>query len=462
MNQVHRFPNFGVTLGGHMMWNLPGLWHEIVIGLGKAVANYGADSITSIGVDTWGVDFAFLSPSQELMSLPYHYRDHQNDGMLAEAFEIVPRETIYQRTGLQFMPINSLYQLLAIRKRRPELIEGARDFLMMPDVFHWLLSGEVSHERTDSSTTQLYDPQQQDWSDSLISEFGFPREMFGQLTDPGTTLGPPRNSLRNETGLGSHTSVIVPGSHDTASAVLAVPTAKRTSDKPDWCYISSGTWSLMGIETNAPIISEATLDGNFTNEAGVYGTNRILKNIAGLWLIQECQRIWRKQGQAYDWDQIVQMARQVPEGHCVIDPDHPSLVSPESMPDSLCELATAQGRNLSSHAEIARCAFDSLALRYAQVFRMLENLTGETIQQIHVVGGGSQNGLLCQLTANACQRPVLAGPFEATAIGNAMVQAISLGWLEDALQARAMLQRLEPPREYQPQNATIWARLLAE
>lgn len=456
MEQVHRFPNFGVMMGEHLMWNLPGLWHEIVEGITKAVKTYGADSIASIGVDTWGVDFAFLTDSDELLTLPYHYRDRQNEGMLEQAFEVVPREEIYQHTGLQFMNINSLYQLLAIRKRQPEIFARVRHFLMIPDLFHWLLSGKISHEKTDSSTSQLYDPRQQAWSDQLISKFDLPRSMFGELTEPGTTLGGLRESLLQQTGASAETKVILPASHDTASAVLAVPRATPTHDRPDWCYISSGTWSLMGIETRQPIISEQSSEWNFTNEAGAYGTNRVLKNIAGLWLIQECQRIWKREGNDYSWEQIVQMARKAPEGHCFIDPDDPTLVAPEHMPDAIATLATKAGHPLSSHGAIARCAFDSLALRYARVLGMLEQLAGERIETIHIVGGGAQNDLLCQMTANACQRRVLAGPTEGTAIGNAMVQAISLGWLEDYHQARQILSQLEPPREYKPANQERW------
>jgi len=470
LHEVHRFPNFGVRLGNHLMWNLPGLWHEILQGLGLAAKRFSAENILSVGVDTWGVDFALLGGSQELLSWPFHYRDSQTEGGLERAFRVVPAAEIYRQTGLQRMSINSLYQLLAIRERQPRLLELAQHFLMMPDLFHWLLSGQTSHEITDVSTSQLYNPLQRDWAWPLIEQFGLPRGMFGPLTTAGTSLGALRGSVQSETGLSAATQVILPGTHDTASAVVAVPVDAAPSVRPDWCYISSGTWSLMGVEVSEPIVTDVTAELNFTNEAGVGGTTRLLKNIAGLWLIQECRRIWARQGREYSWEQMVAMATAVPGCRWFVNPDDPALNAPEDMPRTLRELArtgvggssgsgggSSAGRGgPESDAEILRCAFDSLARRYAEVLRNLEQVIDGRIETIYVVGGGVQNQLLCQLTADACQRPVVAGPSEATAMGNALVQATRIGWVADVRQARQWLAEQQPRIIYHPQQTELW------
>jgi rhamnulokinase len=456
LHEVHRFPNFGVRIGHHLMWNLPGLWQEILNGLSLAVKKFTAARIASVGVDTWGVDFAMLSESQELLSLPFHYRDPQTEGGLERAFAVVPQTEIYRQTGLQFMTINSLYQLLAIQARQPQLLGLARHFLMMPDLFHWLLSGELSNETTDVSTSQLYDPTHQAWAHDLIARFALPTTMFGSLTAAGTSLGPLRASVQQETGLGAATQVVLPGTHDTASAVVAVPVNQLPTTAPDWCYISSGTWSLMGVEVSKPIINERTAEHNFTNEAGVGGTTRLLKNIAGLWLIQECRRIWERSGRAYTWEQMADMARGVPPCQFFVNPDDPALNAPADMPQTIRELAARRGAAPETDAEILRCAFDSLARRYSEVLRSLEQIIGRRIESIYVVGGGVQNQLLCQLTADACDRPVIAGPSEATAIGNALVQATRLGWVSDIQQARQWIAAQQPRLVYEPQQSAIW------
>jgi rhamnulokinase len=460
MHEVHRFPNFGVRLGNHLMWNLPGLWQEILNGLSLAAEKFRDCEIASVGVDTWGVDFALLSDSQELLSLPFHYRDRQTEGGLERAFAVVEATEIYRQTGLQFMPINSLYQLLAIRARQPQWLEMAAHFLMMPDLFHWLLSGQVSHEITDVSTSQLYNPTTKDWAFDLLKAFDLPRRMFGTLTSAGTSLGGLRSTVLQETGLSSTTQVVLPGTHDTASAVVAVPVEHASAGSPDWCFISSGTWSLMGVEVPCPIINPLTSARNFTNEAGVGGTTRLLKNIAGLWLIQECRRIWARGGREYSWEQMAHMAQSVRGPRWFVDPDDPALAAPEHMPNTLRELAGRSGATLDSDAEILRCAFDSLARRYSLVLRDLEEILGRRIEYIYIVGGGVQNHWLCQLTADACDRPVVAGPSEATAIGNALMQAIRYGVVADVPQARQLLAAQLPRVTYHPQQPELWKESL--
>ncbi|MBL8891218.1 MAG: rhamnulokinase [Planctomycetaceae bacterium] len=456
LHEVHRFPNYGVRIGNHLMWNLPGLWQEILNGLGLAEKKFTAARIASVGVDTWGVDFALLGESQELLSLPYHYRDQQTEGALERAYQTVPAAEIYRQTGLQFMTINSLYQLLAIQARQPRLLELARHFLMIPDLFHWLLSGQLSNEITDVSTSQLYDPNHGEWANDLIQRFRLPRAMFGSLTPAGTSLGSLRGTVQQETGLAATTQVVLPGTHDTASAVVAVPVDQSPSTAPNWCYISSGTWSLMGLEVSRPIINNLTAEHNFTNEAGVGGTTRLLKNIAGLWLIQECRRIWERAGRSYSWEQMAEMARGVAPCRFFINPDDPALNAPADMPQTIRDLAARSGATPETDAEILRCAFDSLARKYSQVLQSLEQIIGRRIESIYVVGGGVHNQLLCQLTADACDRPVIAGPSEATAIGNALIQATRIGLVSDVAQARNWIAAQQPRVVYEPQHASPW------
>jgi len=463
LHEVHRFPNFGVAMGEHLLWNLPGLWQEILTGLAKATQHFPGQEIASVGVDTWGVDFALLSPTQELLGLPFHYRDRQTENWMERSFQRVPQAEIYRQTGLQFMPLNSLYQLLALADRQPRLLDLAGHFLMMPDVFHWLLSGQISNEITDVSTSQMYNPTTGQWAWELLEAFGLPAHLFGSLTEAGTSLGHLRKEVSEETRLPFGTRVVLPGTHDTASAVVAVPVDQAKEDSPTWCYISSGTWSLMGVEVDRPIINDLSAELNFTNEAGIDGTTRLLKNIAGLWLVQECRRIWAREGREYSWEQMAAMAEAEPPCQFLIDPDHPSLTAPQHMPETLHQLASAGGGPApQSDAQILRCAFDSLARRYAQVLEMLQRLIGNRIQTIYIVGGGVRNQLLCQLTADACDRLVVAGPSEATAIGNALIQARTHGLLGDLAQARQYLRQQQERVIYEPRQAEPWRAVLAE
>lgn len=451
LEEVHRFGNGPVSVNGRLYWRSFELWSNILAGLREAGRRYG-DAVVSVGVDTWGVDFALLDRHGELLGAPVAYRDARTQGAFDRAFAVVPREEIFAETGLQFMELNSLYQLLAIQQLGSPPLDRAGRLLFMPDLFHWMLTGEQANELTIASTSQLYNPRTGDWSTKLIERFGVPREIFGRIAQPGETLGPLLRHVADETGL-KNVNVVLPGSHDTASAVLAVPAATSSG----WCYISSGTWSLMGLETPAPVINEKCSQWNFTNEGGVAGTTRLLKNISGLWLVQECQRIWRSQGQDYNWEGLTRLAEQATPLRSIVNPDDARLGAPHDMPAMLATLCNESSEPTpADHGATIRCALEGLALRYRDVLAKLEQLGGAPIERIHIVGGGTQNRLLCQMAADACERPVLAGPVEATAIGNVMMQAIAADDVADVAQAREVIRNSFEMVEYTPQRDERW------
>jgi len=461
LQETYRFANGPVNLAGRMYWDLLWLWEQVLAGLEASAGELKSD-VTSVGIDTWGVDYALLGRDDELLGNPYNYRDARTRGMLARALQKVPREEIFAETGLQFMEINTLYQLLSMQATNPQLLDAAERLLMIPDVFHWLLTGEKANEMTDASTSQLYNPQTGDWSGVLIERFGLPDRIFGSIVQPGTSLGPLTGAVASQTGL-QNVDVVLPGTHDTASAVLAVPAAGEATMQPQWCYISSGTWSLMGVEVARPVINETCSRLNFTNEGGVGGTTRLLKNIAGLWLVQQCRRIWQQQGRTYDWDHLTTMAESAPPLVAVINPDDASLVAPEDMPAAIAALCGNSNQPVpETDAAIVRCALESLALKYRQVLGWLEQLTGGKIDTIHIVGGGTNNRLLCQMAADACRRRVVAGPVEATAIGNVALQAITAGDIGSIAEARAVVRQSFDVEEYEPQQPDAWDEAFAK
>ncbi len=310
LEELHRFDNGPVAMGGQLVWDLPRLWQEITAGLRVAAGRHGS-AISTVGVDTWGVDFSFLGTDGSLLANPVCYRDARTQGLLAAAEQAVPRAEIFAATGLQFMELNSLYQLLAMKASHSSVLAAADRMLMIPDLIHWLLSGEASNEQTNASTTQCYDPHQQDWAFGLLERFGLPRRIFGSITEPGTDLGGLRPDVAAETGLAAGVRVILPGTHDTASAVAAVPAIEPPSSRPDWCYVSLGTWALVGAELDRPLVTPECLARNFTNEAGVGGTTRLLKNVCGLWLVQQCRAAWQRAGHGWTWDQLTALAAEV-------------------------------------------------------------------------------------------------------------------------------------------------------
>jgi len=455
LDDVHRFENGPVHAGGHMYWDMLRLWTEIRAGLRAASTRYGG-AVQSVAVDTWGVDFALLGRGDELLGNPYHYRDPRTVGLMEATFQSVSREEIFAATGLQFMELNSLFQLVAMQRSNSPLLEMAQSLLMMPDLFHWLLCGEKANEQTNATTTQFYDPRARDWARPLLEKLNIPTAMLGTIVPPGTTLGALRSEVADFTGLAG-AKVVLPGTHDTASAVVAVPLAGEPSQQPDACYISSGTWSLMGVEVPEPVINDQCRELNFTNEGGVGGTTRLLKNIAGLWLVQECRRIWKQAGRDYSWDELVALADAAPPLVSLVDPDHPGFVAPADMPEAIRQYCrdTSQPVPESEGATI-RCVLESLALRYRLVLGLLEQLTGGRIETIHIVGGGTQNTRLCQMAADATARRVLAGPVEATAIGNLMVQAVAAGQIGSIAQARQVVRHSFPLAEYTPEGTAAW------
>ena len=457
LDEVHRFPNGPVRLLDTIVWDVPRLWDEMKTALRKAAAS--SPSLDGVGVDTWGVDFGLVGKGDTLLGNPVHYRDRRTDGVMESAGATVPRETIYATTGLQFLPFNSIYQLIAMRRAGSPLLDAAETLLLMPDLFGWLLTGRRVGERTNVTTTQLYDPRAGAWSDELCRAFDLPRAILPELVDPGTELGPVLESLATEVGLRTPLSVLLPGTHDTASAVAAVPAlGSDPTSPPDWCYLSSGTWSLLGVEVLRPIITEETRRANFTNEGGVAGTTRLLKNIMGLWLVQECRRTWARAGRDLSYDDLIAAARTAPPFRTLVDPDDPSFFAPGDMPARIAAFAARTGQPVpETDGAFVRCALESLALKYRWTVRRLESIVGTTIRTIHVVGGGSRNALLCQFTADACGVPVHAGPVEATAAGNILLQAMARGRLGSLADARAVVARSFPVAVYEPRDAVAWS-----
>lgn len=458
LEELHRFPNGPVRMLDTLHWDAPRLFEDIKVALRKAAT--AAPGLDGLGVDTWGVDFGLVGRGDTLLGNPVHYRDARTDGMMEAAFARVPRERIYQLTGLQFLPFNTAYQLLALRLANSPLLEVAETLLMMPDLFGWLLTGRRAGERTDASTTQLLDPTTGAWSDELCRGLDLPRSILPDLIDPGAELGPLRKSVADELGIGRPLTVLVPGTHDTASAVAAVPAVGgpgSSSGPPDWCYLSSGTWSLLGAEVSRPVINAATLAANFTNEGGVAGTTRLLKNIMGLWLVQESRRTWARAGREFGYDELVPRAEAARPFAALIDPDDPSFLAPGDMPARIAAFCTRTGQAPpADEGAVVRCCLESLALKYRWAIDRIEQILGTTIRTIHVVGGGSRNALLCQFTADACGRPVHAGPVEATAIGNVLLQAMARGKLATLAEARAVVARSFPVTVYEPRDTAAW------
>ena len=445
---VHRFPNGPVQTLDTLHWDVLRLYGEMLQGMRKA-AEQGP--IASVGVDTWGVDFGLLGREGTLLGNPRHYRDPHTETIMEEAFRRIPRADIFRQTGIQFMRFNTLFQLLALQRDRSPVLDVAQSMLLIPDLFHFWFTGNKGNEYTDASTSQMIDPVSRGWAKGLVNAFGLPERILGPLVMPGTQLGPLRPTVANQTGLGP-IPVIVPASHDTASAVAAVP-AKGTS----WAYISSGTWSLMGVETPSPLLGPAAQACNFTNEGGVGGTVRFLKNIMGLWLVQECRRGWERAGKEYTYEDLMRLAESASPFVSLVDPDDASFILPANMPAALADVCRQTGQpEPKEPGPVVRCALDSLALRYRWVLEKLEELLGRTLDAIHIVGGGCQNTLLCQLTADACNRPVLAGPVEATAIGNVLLQAIGLGLLGSLADGREVVRQSFEVRSYTPHNPERW------
>ncbi len=453
LDELHRFANGPVHLGDTMRWDVVRLWSEIQTGLAKAAQKYG-DSIVSVGVDTWGVDYVLLSKKDEILGQPYHYRDPRTRGLMDAAISQLSRKEIFENTGLQFMEINSLYQLLASRRSSPELFDVADRFLMMPDFFHWLLCGSRVVEFTNATTSQCFHPTQKTWAFDMLRKLDIPTHIFPEVVAPGTSLGQLRESVARRSGL-PRLNVVAPATHDTGAAIAAVPAALTGSTK--WAYISSGTWSLMGIESAHAILTPKALELNITNEGGIDNTYRVLKNIMGMWLVQQCRKSFERHGASYDYGLLTQIARDAKSFRAFINPDSPLFVAPEDMPAAIRTYCQKTNQEVpDDEGAVIRCALESLALKYRQVLERLEGLSGEKTEVIHIVGGGSQNELLNQFAADACHRPVIAGPIEATALGNVLVQARTSGELSNLADLRAVVRESASVRHYEPQNSAAW------
>ena len=437
VDELNRFPNTPVSVRGTLHWDFLRLWHDIQAGLNKGLALQPV----SIGVDTWGVDFALLDAHGELLGNPVHYRDRRTEGMMELTLRRVDKAWVFEQTGIQFMPFNTLYQLLSLVEKQSPQLKAAHTFLTAPDLINYWLTGTLACEFTNATTTQLFNPRTGNWATELMDALGISRAIFPAIIQPGTPIGAYEG-----------VPVIAPACHDTGGAVAAVPT-----QTPHYAYISSGTWSLVGLEVTAPIINAAALAANVTNEGGVAGTYRLLKNVMGLWIIQQCRAVWETEGQAYTYTKLAQLAAAAPPLGSFIDPNDARFLPAGNLPQLIQAFCAERGQPVpQTPGEIVRCVLDSLALAYRDVLQTLLALTGATCEVIHIVGGGSQNELLCQLTANATGRPVVAGPAEATVLGNALVQLMGRGELTNLAEARQLVAKMSDLRRYEPQDTARW------
>ncbi|MBO5126699.1 MAG: rhamnulokinase, partial [Clostridia bacterium] len=451
LEEIHRFSNDPVMLPTGFYWDTLRILFEIKTAILNASHAGGVDTI---GIDTWGVDYGYLDKNGALLSNPYNYRDVRTEGIQDYVFQnIAPLSEIYGVTGIQSLNLNSIYQIAADLRDHPWVVENAETMLFMPDLLGYMLTGEKKTEYTIASTGAILDAEKRDYALDLLAKFGLPEKLHCEIVQPGTELGALLPAIEEETG-NTGAKVIKVASHDTASAVLAVP-----AEDEDFLYISSGTWSLMGIESKTPVINELSAKYNFTNEGGVFGTIRILKNIMGLWIEQESRRQWTREGTKYSFDELSEMALASKPFQCFIDPDDQLFATAGNMPRRIREYCEKTGQHVpETVGEIVRCIFESLALRYRWTAEKLEELTGRTYPVINIVGGGTKEEMLSQFTADASHRKVCAGPVEATALGNIAMQCIASGEIKDMWEARRIIRNSTDIKEYAPdmENAAAW------
>lgn len=448
--EIRRFANVPVQVCGTLYWDVLRLWHEIQGGIAEA-----SEGAASIGVDSWGVDFALFGRDGCLLANPVHYRDSRTDGMMEWVFERVPRRTVFERTGIQFMALNTLFQMASLVRDNSPQLEQAKLYLTFPDMFNHWLSGAQVCEFTHVTTTQMFNPHTGTWDTETLDALGIPTAIFPEIVPPGTQLG---------TYEGIPVTAVT--SHDTASAVVAVPAAQR-----NYAYLSSGTWSLLGVELNRPVINDASYEANFTNEGGYQGTYRFLKNVVGLWIAQQCRAAWRHAGSEYSYDDLTRLAAEAEPFRSMIDPDAPVFLAPgDDMPERVQTFCRRTGQPVpESVGQIMRAIYESLAVKYCYTLNQLVAIAERPVDVLHIIGGGARNTLLCQMTADATGREVVAGPYEATALGNAIVQLIAQGELANVQQAREAVRRSVETRHYKPQPSGAWdeayerfCRLVAE
>jgi rhamnulokinase len=450
VTEIHRFPNHAIQVGDHLHWDILRLLYEMKKGI--RLAYQGGYAPETFGIDTWGVDFGLLDASGELLGNPYHYRDPQTEGLIEEVSGLIGQEALFEQSGLQFMPFNTLYQLYAMAKAGSPKLGIAQTLLTTPDLLAYLLTGVKVSEFTMATTTQLFHPTKQRWNTELMELLGIPSHLFLEPIHPGTIIGPLTAGVMAELDVPAIQAVAV-GTHDTESAIAAVP-AKEGA----FAYLVCGTWSLLGTEMAKPLLSRETMKLEFSNEGGACGTYQLLKNIMGLWILQECKREWDEQGQELGFPELVRLAEQAPPFRSLIHPDDPRFFSPGGMADKIRAYCAETSQPVPETAgEIVRCILESLALRYRQALEQAERLTSTEFEGLHMVGGGIQNRLLCQLTANALARPVWAGPVEASAIGNMLLQLVALGRCKDLNEARKLVAASFPVEIYEPNDASDWA-----
>jgi rhamnulokinase len=455
LEEIHRFVHEPVWLPTGLHWNITGIWREIIAGLRKA-ADWGRAhrvELVSVGVDTWGVDWALLDKAGELVGTPHAYRDPRNAAASEAVVAKLGADRIYRTTGIQFMPLNSLYSLYAHKLADPQELTAADRLLFIPDLLHFWLSGERTTEATIASTSQMVDCHTGDWAREMVAELGLPTNILGPITSPGTAIGNLRSTVAQETGLPAGLRAVAPGTHDTASAVAAVP-AKKDSN---WCYLSSGTWSLLGAELDEPCVSAAAQQASYTNELGVGGTIRFLKNIAGLWLVQECRRDFLRRGQEFDYPTLARMAGDATRFRTLIDTGHASFAQPGDILRKIADVARRAGQPIpESPGQFVRACLESLALTYRQRLDTLESILGRRFDVLHIVGGGGQNTLLSQMTADAIGRRVVVGPYEATAMGNLLVQAMAMNQVRDLTHLRQIVAGSFELVTYTPTAGADW------
>lgn len=449
LEEVHRFSNDPVSVGGTVYWDVLRLFYEIKQGIIKAKIAGGFDSI---GIDTWGVDFGLIDSEGKLMENPVHYRDARTAGLVDEAFKTMPKEKLYGITGIQFMELNTLFQLISLKKYRPWMLERADKMLFMPDLFGYMLTGKMCAEYSIASTSQLIDLDKRTWSKEILDAFGIKESVFAPLIQPGTVLGELSKEICEECGVDPVPVISVCG-HDTQSAITSVP-----CEDGDFAFLSSGTWSLFGTELDKPIVNETSMNINITNEGGFDGSTGFLKNIIGLWLIQESRRQWKREGKEYSYADLEKLALAAEPFKCFIDPDAPEFVPHGNIPERVREFCRKTGQYVpETVGEIMRCIYESLAMKYRLTFEKLRECTERDYPVIHVIGGGTKDGLLCQMTANSCDRTVKAGPIEATVMGNVAVQLMSDGSVKNIGQARKIVADSSKLKTFEPKDTDKWA-----
>ncbi|MCB9260525.1 MAG: rhamnulokinase [Ignavibacteriales bacterium] len=450
LEEVHRFPNKNVNVHGSLYWDIINLYEELVTGIKNAIAK-GHTNIESIAVDTWGVDFGLITKDNQVLGYPFAYRDSRTDGILEKAFKLIPKNELYNLTGIQFMQINSVFQLLCMVQSKNTLIKSADKLLFMPDLLNFLLTGEKKSEYTISSTSQLLNAKTKKWESKIFEKLKLPQRLMADIVMPGQKIGELHQSIVQSTGM-NKVDVIAVGSHDTASAVAAVPNLNKNC-----AYISSGTWSLIGIETDEPIINKKTFEYNFTNEGGVLGKIRFLRNVMGMWIIQRLKKEWENEGKEFTYVQLNSLAKKASPFKCVIDVDSPDFLNPENMLNAINEFCLRTNQKLpQTKGEYIRSVLESLALKYGMLIERINSLSKNKIEKINIVGGGSQNELLNQFTADATGLKVYAGPVEATAFGNILLQAIAKGKIKDLLSGREIVKNSVKIKEYSPKNKDKW------